>query len=155
MRMIADVAGDAAPLLATKLHAPRRRRGVVDRPRLTNRLVDATLPSLTLVSAPAGFGKTTLLSEWLCGDIHKNRSTAWLSLDSRDNDPTVFGPYVIAAVRTVVPDAGKDALSLLRSSQPLESVVASLLNDLADLTGEVVWCSTTTTSSVRRSCTKR
>ena len=63
--MSTDEAGDAAPpLLETKLHAPRRRRGVVERPRLTDRLVDATLPSLTIVAAPAGFGKTTLLAEW-------------------------------------------------------------------------------------------
>jgi len=131
--------GDASPLLlTTKLHAPRRRRGVVERPRLTHRLVDATLPSLTLVSAPAGFGKTTLLAEWLGSDKHKSRSTAWLSLDARDNDPTVFWSYVIAALRTVAPDAGQGALSLLRSSQPLEPVVGSLLNDLAGLAGEVM-----------------
>ena len=137
--MSTDQAGDGAPpLLATKLHAPRRRRGVVERPRLTDRLADAKLPLLTLVSAPAGFGKSTLLAEWLSGDAHDDRSTAWLSLEAGDNDPALFWSYVIAAVRTVVPDAGQGALSLLRSSQPLESVVASLLNDLADLPGELV-----------------
>ncbi|MFN2419026.1 MAG: helix-turn-helix transcriptional regulator [Candidatus Limnocylindria bacterium] len=137
--MSTDQASDGAPpLLGTKLHAPRRRRGVVERPRLTDRLADAKLPLLTLVSAPAGFGKSTLLAEWLSGDAHDDRSTAWLSLDAGDNDPALFWSYVIAAVRTVVPDAGQGALSLLRSSQPLESVVASMLNDLADLPGELV-----------------
>ncbi len=134
--MSTDQASDAAPpLLETKLHAPWRRRGVVERRRLTDRLADAKLPMLTLLSAPAGFGKSTLLAEWLCVD---DRSTAWLSLDASDNDPALFWSYVIAAIRTVVPDAGRDALSLLRSSQPLGAVVASLLNDLADLTGEVI-----------------
>ena len=137
--MSAGETGGAAPaLLETKLHAPRRRRGVVERPRLTDRLADAALPSLTLVSAPAGFGKSTLLAEWFAGGMHEDRSTAWLSLDARDNDPALFWSYVVAAVRTVVPDAGQGALSLLRSSQPLESVVASLINDLADLTGDLV-----------------
>jgi LuxR family maltose regulon positive regulatory protein len=137
--MSTDQASDGAPpLLGTKLHAPRRRRGVVERPRLTDRLADAKLPLLTLVSAPAGFGKSTLLAEWLSGDANDDRSTAWLSLDAGDNDPALFWSYVIAAVRTVVPDAGQGALSLLRSSQPLESVVASMLNDLADLPGELV-----------------
>ena len=137
--MSTDQASDGAPpLLETKLHAPRRRRGVVERPRLTDRLADAKLPLLTLVSAPAGFGKSTLLAEWLSGDAHDDRSTAWLSLYAGDNDPALFWSYVIAAVRTVVPDAGQGALALLRSSQPLESVVASMLNDLADLPGELV-----------------
>ena len=137
--MGADRAGDAAPLLLeTKLHAPWRRRGVVERPRLTDRLADAKLPLLTLVSAPAGFGKSTLLAEWLSGDAHDDRSTAWLSLDASDNDPALFWSYVIAAVRTVLPDVGQGALSLLRSAQPLQAVVASLLNDLAGLAGEVV-----------------
>src|SRR5215210_583749 len=137
--MSTDQASDGAPpLLGTKLHAPRRRRGVVERPRLTDRLADAKLPLLTLVSAPPGFGKSTLLAEWLSGDAHHDRSTAWLSLDAGDNDPALFWSYVIAAVRTVVPDAGQGALSLLRSSQPLEAVGASMVNDLADLPGGLV-----------------
>jgi LuxR family maltose regulon positive regulatory protein len=132
-------AGDAGPpLLGTKLHAPRRRRGVLARPRLTDRVADARLPPLTLVSAPAGFGKSTLLAEWFAGAPPGDRATAWLSLDAGDNDPARFWSYVVAAVRTVVPDAGQGALSLLRSSQPLESVVASLINDLADLAGDLV-----------------
>jgi LuxR family transcriptional regulator, maltose regulon positive regulatory protein len=137
--MSANEAGDAAPpLLQTKLHAPRRRRGVVERPRLTDRLVDASLPSLTIVAAPAGFGKTTVLAEWFTGTVRENRTTAWLSLDANDSDPTVFWSYVIASVQTVVPGAGRRASALLQSSQPLEAVVASLLNDLTSLEGEIV-----------------
>jgi len=136
---VAEFTSDAAPpLLETKLHAPRRRRGLVARPRLTDRLVEATLPSLTLVAAPAGFGKTTLLAEWLSSDTPANRATAWLSLDAGDNDPTVFWTYVVTALRTIAPDVGDRALSLLRESQPLESVVASLINDLAGLEDDVV-----------------
>jgi LuxR family transcriptional regulator, maltose regulon positive regulatory protein len=121
------------PLLETKLHARRRRRGLVERPRLTDRLAPTTLPALTIVAAPAGFGKTTLLADWFTGTAPDARTRAWLSLDGRDNDPTVFWSYVVAAVQTMVPDAGHHALALLRSSQPLDSVVASLLNDLAGL----------------------
>jgi LuxR family maltose regulon positive regulatory protein len=85
---------------------------------------------LTLVSAPAGFGKTTLLTDWFAGD-GRDRSTAWLSLDARDNDPAVFVSYLVAALRTVAPDVGTSALSLLRSSPgALEAVVATLLNEL-------------------------
>ncbi len=139
MATSSELAGEAAPpLLSTKLHAPRRRRGLVERPRLTDRLVEATLPSLTIVAAPAGFGKTTLLADWSASSEREGRSTAWLSLDARDNDPTVFWSYVIAAVQTAAPAAGQDASALLGSSQPLESVVASLLNDLAGVTHEVV-----------------
>lgn len=137
--MTADGSGAVAPtLLATKLHAPRRRRGLVERPRLTDRLVDAALPSLTVVSAPAGFGKTTLLTDWFTSAARADLATAWLALDAGDNDPTVFWSYVIAAVQSAVPGVGTGASGLLRSAQPLESVVASLLNDLADVPDEVV-----------------
>jgi LuxR family maltose regulon positive regulatory protein len=128
----------AAPLLETKLHAPRRRRGVVERPRLTDRLVDATLPSLTIVAAPAGFGKTTLLAEWFSAAPREPAAAAWLSLDASDNDPTAFWAYVIAAVQTMAPTAGRRASALLQSSQPLESVATSLLNDLAGLDEDIV-----------------
>ena len=137
--MSPDQVGEpAAPLLETKLHAPRRREGLVERPRLTDRLAEATLPSLTLVAAPAGFGKTTLLAEWLSPDGPEGHPTAWLSLDPGDNDPTLFWTYVVTALRSIVPDVGDGALSLLRDAQPLESVVASLLNDLAALGDDVV-----------------
>ncbi len=127
-----------APILETKLHAPRRRRGVVHRDRLANRLVGPDQPALTLVSAPAGFGKTTLLSEWFSGE-QDDRSTAWLSLDGRDNDPALFWSYLVAALRTVVPDVGDTALSLLQSGATGgDAVATSLLNDLHTLSRNVV-----------------
>ena len=132
-----DPGDDAPPLLETKLHVPRRRGGLVVRPRLTDRLRAATLPALTVVAAPAGFGKTTLLADWFT-NARDHRSTAWVSLDAGDNDPTVFWSYVIAAVQTIAAGTGQRALAMLRSSQPLEAVVASFLNDLSGADGEVV-----------------
>ncbi len=129
--------GPRPPLLSTKLHAPRPRREMVDRRRLTDRAA-ASLPPLTLVSAPAGFGKTTLLTDW-CADADRHgRSVAWLSLDERDNDPTLFWSYLLAAFATVDPAIGEDASSLLQEAQPLESVASSLLNDLARHEGEIL-----------------
>jgi hypothetical protein len=80
----------ASPLLETKLHVPQRRRGSTARPRLTERLSRGRGPALALVSAPPGFGKTTLLTEWLAAAPAAGRSVAWLSLDQRDNDPVLF-----------------------------------------------------------------
>jgi LuxR family maltose regulon positive regulatory protein len=78
------------PLLQTKLHVPKLRRTVVPRPRLSSRLSSSWEATLTLVSAPAGFGKTTLLTEWSSVSTREGRATAWLSLDQRDNDPATF-----------------------------------------------------------------
>jgi LuxR family maltose regulon positive regulatory protein len=133
-----DVGAVGVPLLESKLHVPRRRRGLVPRARLGQRLDRDALPAVVLVSAPAGFGKTTLLAEWLDA-IETTESTAWLSLDRRDSDPAVFWAYVIAAVRKVAPDVGADALSTLQSTPTaLEPVVTSLLNDLGTLAEDVV-----------------
>ena len=93
----------AGPLLETKLHVPRWRRGLVARPRLSERLSRGAESALTLVSAPAGFGKTTLLAEWLAVAAADGRSVAWLSLDQRDNDPASFWTYLVAALNTGVP----------------------------------------------------
>jgi LuxR family maltose regulon positive regulatory protein len=90
------------------------------------------------VSAPAGFGKTTLLAEWISRSPAEGRRTAWLSLDSRDNDLTLFWAYIVAALQTAAPGVGDDAVSLVHASQPLESVASSLLNDLAETAGDVV-----------------
>jgi LuxR family transcriptional regulator, maltose regulon positive regulatory protein len=125
-------------LLATKLHAPRRRPGVVQRHRLANRLAMADASSVTLVSAPAGFGKTTLLIEWLRARDDDGLATPWLSLDAGDNDPAVLWTYTIAAIQRAAPHVGAHALSSLQSSQPLTTVVASLLNDLYDLVDPIV-----------------
>ena len=126
----------AGPLLGTKLHVPRRRRGLVSRPRLSDRLTRADEPALVLVSAPAGFGKTTLVTEWLAAAEADGRSIAWLSLDERDNDPAVFWTYLVAALRTAAPEVGAGALDLLQSPQSsTEAVLATLLDDLSTRRG--------------------
>ena len=106
-------------LLETKLYVPRSRRGLVPRPRLSERLDRGAASKLMLVSAPAGFGKTTLLAEWLAAGPAApggGRLAAWLSLDRGDNDPASFWAYVIAALRTVAPGIGESALAFLRAA---------------------------------------
>ena len=90
----------STPILATKLYIPPPRSRVVLRPRLIERLNEGLAAGrrLTLISAPAGFGKTTLLSEWVAGSA---RPVAWLSLDEGDNDPTRFLIYLVAALQTL------------------------------------------------------
>jgi LuxR family maltose regulon positive regulatory protein len=122
-------------LLETKLFLPRPRPGLVPRPRLRERLHQGLGAKLMLVSAPAGFGKTTLLVDWMAAVSdapETGAATAWLSLDAGDNDPTTFWTYVIAAVRTVAPDVGTAALGLLQEPQPppFQVVLTTLLNDL-------------------------
>jgi LuxR family maltose regulon positive regulatory protein len=126
------------PLLQTKLFAPRVTRELVHRPRLTELLGDqlggGAWPSLLLVSAPAGFGKSTLLAQALLGGSGPGRApVAWLSLDSGDSDPTTFWAYVLAALRTALPTVGGSAQVLLESpgSTPITTVLTTLLNDLA------------------------
>ena len=86
---------------------------------------------LTLVSAPAGFGKTTLLADWLHGAPGTDRSVAWLSLDPADNEPATFWTYVVTALQGAVPGVGSDALELLRTRPlPTELLLTTLLNDL-------------------------
>src|SRR5688572_6192326 len=87
----------ASALLATKLYMPRLQRRSVSRPRLVERLNRGSESALTLVSAPAGFGKSTLLAEWLAAAETDGRAVAWLSLDAGDNDPGLFWTYVAAA----------------------------------------------------------
>jgi LuxR family maltose regulon positive regulatory protein len=109
---------------------------VVARPRLVQHLSRGSGSALTLVSAPAGFGKTTLLAEWLATD---GRRAGWLSLDRRDNDPTTFWTYLVTALRTAVPEVGGAALSLLDSPRPpIDEVLATLLNDLSAVGDDVV-----------------
>ena len=123
-------------LLATKLHAPRRRSEVVARPRLDHRL-GTVLPRLTLVSAPAGFGKSTLLAEGFVPADGAGGVTAWLALDAADNDPALFGAYVVTALRSVAPQVDAHADELLESSS-LSAVMVSLVNDLAAVAHDVV-----------------
>ena len=132
-----------APLLETKFYVPRPRRGLVPRPRLSERLDRGAASKLTLVSAPAGFGKTTLLTEWLAAGPAApadQRLAAWLSLDRGDNDPASFWTYVIAALRTVAPGVGEGALALLQAPRPppIETVLTALLNDLGAIAGDIV-----------------
>src|SRR5579859_1153899 len=103
------------PMLATKLHIPPPRPNVVPRLRLIERLNEGLSRKLTLISAPAGFGKTTLVSEWLAGC---GRSAAWLSLDEGDSDPTRFLTYLVAALQTLAANFGDGVLGLLQSPQP-------------------------------------
>src|SRR6266568_1255555 len=129
----------AGPLLETKLHIPRWRRGLVARPRLSERLSRGAESALTLVSAPAGFGKTTLLAEWLAVAAADGRSVAWLSLDQRDNDPALFWTYLVAALNTGEPGGGAGALSLLQPPEPPgEAGLVTLLNDLDAISSDVV-----------------
>jgi len=127
------VTGDATgpttpPLLATKLAPPRRRRGTIERRRLTDR-ASGELPALVLVSAPAGFGKTTFLTELL--DAEPEQRTAWLSLDPGDNDPAVFWAYLAAAVHGAGDDRTAEGVAP-------DAAVASLLNDLAARADDLV-----------------
>jgi LuxR family maltose regulon positive regulatory protein len=120
------------PLLATKLYIPKWRPGLVSRPSLIERLDQGVERKLTLVSAPAGFGKTTLLAEWLAATRARERPAAWVSLDQSDNDPALFWTYVITALQTMRSGVGVSALSLLRSPQPppIESVLTTLINEI-------------------------
>src|SRR5215216_843256 len=120
----------STPILATKLYVPPPRPKVVSRTRLIERLNEGLHRKLTLISAPAGFGKTTLVSEWVAGC---ERPTAWLSLDEGDNDPTRFLAYLVAALRTIAANIGEGVLGLLRSPQPppSESVLTALLNEIS------------------------
>ncbi len=134
------------PVLATKLYAPLARKNVVARPRLIVRL-NENLPSgrepgLTLISAPAGFGKTTLVGEWVAGaaQLAPPVRTAWLSLDAGDNDPARFLTYLIAALQTIAPSVGAGVLAVLQAPQApaIESILTVVLNDLTALPAPVV-----------------
>ncbi len=122
------------PILATKLYIPPLRPGLVPRPRLIERLNEGLSASrkLTLISAPAGFGKTTVVSEWIasCG-----RPVAWLSLDEGDNAPTGFLTYLVAALQTIMANIGKGMLGTLQSPQPPppELILTALLNEITTI----------------------
>ena len=133
----------STPILATKLYAPPPLRKIVRRPRLIEQLNHGIHHKLILISAPAGFGKTTLISEWVnqkdedggMKDDESNFSPSkvtWLSLDERDNDPTRFLTYVIAALQEVVPTIGEEVLAALQSPQlpPIESILTMLINEI-------------------------
>jgi LuxR family transcriptional regulator, maltose regulon positive regulatory protein len=125
------------PILATKLYLPRLRPNVVSRPRLLERLNAGPHRKLTLIAAPAGFGKTTLVSEWI---TFIERPTAWLSLDEGENDPTRFLAYLVTALQTIAPTLGEGVLGVLQSSQPPppEAILTALLNEITTLPDQFV-----------------
>jgi LuxR family maltose regulon positive regulatory protein len=122
--------GSITTILATKLYIPPPRPKLVHRTRLIQQLNEGLHSKLTLISAPAGFGKTTLISEWVADS---ERRTAWLSLDEGDNDPTRFLTYFVASMQGIAANIGDGALGLLQSPQPpsTESILTVLLNEIA------------------------
>jgi len=116
-------------ILATKLFAPRQRPKSVPRPELLQRLNEALYGRLTLISAPAGFGKTTLASQWITKSGYPH---AWLSLDKSDSDPSRFLIYVISAFAKIIPNVGAGLIERLHSPQPpsYESVLIALINNI-------------------------
>jgi LuxR family transcriptional regulator, maltose regulon positive regulatory protein len=128
-----------APLLRTKFYIPPPQPRLVARPRLLDKLAGAFRPGvrLVLISAPAGYGKTTLLSDWIA-DLQRSASPVqfcWLSLDAEDNDLYRFWRYLIAALQTVNPSVGIDLMEQLASSPPppIPQLLVMLINDLAAL----------------------
>ncbi|MBE0672619.1 MAG: AAA family ATPase [Anaerolineales bacterium] len=120
-------------VLATKLYIPSPRSKIVLRPRLIEQLNKGFssnhTPGVTLISAPAGFGKTTLVNEWIaeCG-----KPAAWLSLDEGDGDPARFLAYFVTALQTLKPDLGLGVLTALQSPQPppIESILTTIINEI-------------------------
>jgi LuxR family maltose regulon positive regulatory protein len=130
---------EPTPLLTTKLTVPPTRSQIVSRFHLLKRLNDALSYQLTLLSAPAGFGKTTLLSEWA---NQCDQRLAWISLDNRDNDPDRFLSYLISAFQGIHPEAsiGESALAARQNPQPFafDSVLTILVNDVAQISKPII-----------------
>lgn len=134
------------PLLQTKLYIPRRqsRAGLILRPRLFEQLAAGLAERLLLISAPTGFGKSTLLSEWIshigAQATPGGAKFAWLSLDDADNDPTRFWRYFVAALQAVYPALGAAVVALLQAPEapPAESILIILINELVALEDKLV-----------------
>ena len=126
----------ADKLLHTKLMAPRLPPTVITRGDLLRRLDDSLTKKLTLVTAPTGFGKTTLVSQWIA---ERKVPSAWVTLDGNDNDPVRFWTYTITALRTLDAALGRTALSALMTAQPagIQSVLTALINDLTQLSADI------------------
>ncbi len=120
----------SAPILTTKLYIPQSRQKVVVRPRLSEQLNETLRRKLTLLSAPAGFGKTTLLAEW-CNQ--QSAPVAWLSLEESDSTPARFLAYLVAALQTILPSIGAGVSAVLQAPQPppTEAILTVLLNEIA------------------------
>lgn len=121
------------PLLKTKLYIPDVPASRVSRLYLIDRLNDVEKKALTIISAPAGFGKTTLLAEWIA---HTSLPIAWLSLDNGDNDPYRFLSYLISALESIHEGIGVEARQIMQSPQltPPHIILASVMNDLGMVT---------------------
>lgn len=126
-----------ATLLTTKLYIPPPGQTLVPRPRLSTVLSKVLTHGLTLVSAPAGYGKTTLISNWLC---ETPVTSAWLSLDEADNDPIRFLQYFIAALQKIIPAIPGDLPGMVQGMQmaPLETLMNLLINQMAERTDPFV-----------------
>jgi LuxR family transcriptional regulator, maltose regulon positive regulatory protein len=123
----------STPILTTKQHIPQARTNLIGRPRLLEKLTAFQCPGrrLGIISAPAGFGKTTLALQWLAHS--ETWPACWISLDPSDNQPAVFFTYFISAVQTIIPDAGRSVLDLLPlPGVNLEEIITLLVNDLAE-----------------------
>ncbi|MEP7137188.1 MAG: hypothetical protein ABI904_19855, partial [Chloroflexota bacterium] len=129
----------ATSVLATKLYIPPLPPKVVARPRLIKQLTEGLLMGrkLALISAPAGFGKSTLISEWI---VNSGQPVAWLSLDENDNDPARFLIYLISALQTISPNLGAGILGELQSPQtsPIDSILTALLNEITVISDEFI-----------------
>lgn len=127
------------PILATKLYIPPPPSKVVARSRLIKQLSEGltTGHKLTLVSAPAGFGKSTLVSEWI---MSSGRPAAWLSLDENDNDPARFLIYLISALQAILPNLGTGAIDALQSPQPppVGPILTALLNEITTIASDFI-----------------
>ncbi len=123
----------------TKFYVPRQRKSSVPRERLTALLGRGTRAKLTLISAPPGFGKTTLLADWLAASDPNGRVTAWLSLDPTDNESGSFWTAVATAIHRRAPDADA-TISMLEEAEPppIATVITRLVNELGELGSDVV-----------------
>jgi LuxR family maltose regulon positive regulatory protein len=129
---------EAEPLIGTKLRVPPSRNDLVSRSELVELLHVGSHRTLTLLSAPAGYGKTTLLAEW-CAAEAGDHLFAWLSLELQDDHTVRFWTYVIEALRTIVPDVGARSLAALKAGADLTRfVLPPLVNELTSLPGEVI-----------------
>ena len=127
------------PILATKIFIPPPRPRAVLRPNLVERLNEGLHRKLTLISAPAGFGKTTLISKWVASC---KLPVAWLSIDKGDNDPACFLRYFIAALQTVAPKIGEGVLGILHATQnqppSIELLLTTLLNEFTTISEDFI-----------------
>ena len=119
----------STPLLTTKLYTPPPRRNLVARPRLIKRLDDGRHRKLTLVSAPAGYGKTTLISDWVA---HSKDQVAWLSLEEEDKNFVRFISYLVVALQQIEDGIGSDVQTITQSSQSpqVDHLITMLLNEI-------------------------